>query len=104
MWFPPIDKPSPSPVITQTSSSGFASLIPVAIAGMREVLPIGRYVPRLFKRISVSCGPPVDYADLLAMPRTRETAQAVIDRVMDAIRVQCAELRRRRTEGGNPTS
>jgi hypothetical protein len=47
-------------------------------------------------RITVSFGSPVDYTDLLAMPRTRETAQAVIDRVMAAIRVQHAELRRRR--------
>ena len=60
-------------------------VIPVAIDGMQEVLPIGRYVPRIFKRISVSCGPPVDYAEFLAMPRTRETAQAVIDRVMEEI-------------------
>jgi hypothetical protein len=33
------------------------------------------------------------------MPRTRETAQALIDRVMEAMQVQHAELRRRRTEG-----
>src|SRR5216684_545043 len=71
-------------------------VIPVAIDGMRAVLPIGRYLPRIFKRVNVSFGPPVDYTDLLAMPRTRETAQAVIDRVMAAIRVQHAELRRRR--------
>src|SRR5438128_271209 len=71
-------------------------VIPVAIDGMRAVLPIGRYLPRIFKRINVSFGPPVDYTDLVAMPRTRETAQAVIDRVMAAIRVQHAELRRRR--------
>lgn len=71
-------------------------VIPVAIEGMQEVLPIGRHVPRLFKRIYVSCGPPVDYAAFLAMPRTRETAQAVIDHVMAAIQVQHAELRRRR--------
>ena len=64
----------------------------------------GRYLPRIFKRIAVSFGSPVDYTDLLAMPRTRETAQAVIDRVMAAIRVQHAELRRQRTEGGKPTS
>lgn len=76
-------------------------VIPVAIDGMREVLPIGRYVPRMFKRIYVSYGPPVDYAEFLAMPRTRETAEAVIDRVMVAIRVQHAELRRRRAEGAN---
>ncbi len=71
-------------------------VVPVAIDGMQAVLPIGRYLPRLFKRIYVSFGPPVDYAAFLAMPRTRETAQAVADRVMAAIRVQHAELRRRR--------
>jgi 1-acyl-sn-glycerol-3-phosphate acyltransferase len=79
-------------------------LIPVAIDGMQEVLPVGCYVPRIFKRISVSYGPPVDYAEFLAMPRTRETAQALIDRVMEAIQVGHAELRRRRTEGGNRRS
>ncbi len=79
-------------------------VIPVAIEGMQEVLPIGRYVPRLFKRIYVTYGPPVDFGEFLAMQRTRETAQAVIDRVMEAIRAQHAELRRQRTEGGNPTS
>ena len=71
-------------------------VIPVAIDGMHAVLPIGRYLPRIFKRIAVSFGSPVDYTDLLAMPRTRETAQAVIDRVMAAIRLQHAELRRQR--------
>ena len=69
-------------------------VVPVAIDGMRAVLPIGRYLPRIFKRVAVSFGSPVDYTDLLALPRTRETAQAVIDRVMAAIRAQHAELRR----------
>jgi len=69
-------------------------VVPVAIDGMRAVLPIGLYLPRIFKRAAVSFGSPVDYTDLLALPRTRETAQAVIDRVMAAIRVQHAELRR----------
>ncbi len=41
----------------------------------------------------MSYGPPVEYADLLAQPRTRETAQALVDRVMAAIRAQHAELR-----------
>jgi len=81
-----------------------AQVIPVAIDGMQKVLPVGCYVPRIFKRISVSYGPPVDYAEFLAMPRTRETAQALIDRVMEAMQVQHAELRRRRTEGGNRRS
>jgi len=61
-------------------------VIPVAIAGMNAVLPIGRYVPRIGKRISVTFGPPVDYAEFLNGPATRETAQALIDRGIDAIR------------------
>jgi 1-acyl-sn-glycerol-3-phosphate acyltransferase len=60
------------------------------ILATREVLPIGTSVPRIFKRIRVTYGPPVDYADFLAQPRTRETAQALIDRVMAAIRAQHA--------------
>ena len=70
-----------------------ARVIPVAIEGMREVLPIGKSMPRIFKRITVTYGPPVDYAEFLAQPRTRETAQALIDRVMAAIRAQHEELR-----------
>ena len=34
-WLPPIDRPSPSPVITHTSRSGRATATPVAIAGAR---------------------------------------------------------------------
>jgi hypothetical protein len=55
---------------------------------MREVLPIGKAVPRVFKRIRVTYGKPVDYTEFLAMPRSRETAQALIDRVMGEIRAQ----------------
>jgi 1-acyl-sn-glycerol-3-phosphate acyltransferase len=61
-------------------------VIPVAIDGMNAVLPIGRYMPRIGKRITVVYGPPLDYSDLLHLPRTRETAQRVIDRAIDAIR------------------
>jgi 1-acyl-sn-glycerol-3-phosphate acyltransferase len=68
-------------------------VIPVAIEGMNEVLPIGCSVPRVFKRIYVSYGPPVDYADLLELPPTRGTAQALVDRVMEAIRAQQAQIR-----------
>jgi 1-acyl-sn-glycerol-3-phosphate acyltransferase len=76
-------------------------LIPVAIDGMRDVLPIGCRVPRLGKRVYVSYGAPIDYAEFLTLPRTRETAQALMDRVMGAIRAQYAELRliRSRTAG-----
>jgi len=72
-------------------------VIPVEIEGMQDVLPIGRYVPRVFKRICVSFGPPVDYAEFVTLPRTRETAQSLVDRIMEAIQIQHADLSRRRT-------
>jgi len=75
-------QPGPGLLILATG----AKVIPVLIEGMREVLPIGKAVPRVFKRIRVTYGAPVDYAEFLAMPRTRETAQALIDRVMGEIR------------------
>jgi 1-acyl-sn-glycerol-3-phosphate acyltransferase len=68
-------------------------VIPVAIDGMQEVLPIGCFVPRLGKRVYVSYGAPIDYDEFLTQPPSRETAQALMDRVMDAIRAQHAELR-----------
>lgn len=73
-------------------------VVPVAIQGMHEVLPIGSNFPRIGKHIHVLYGPPVEYADLLTRPRTRETAQALVDRVMARIRTQHAELRRMRRE------
>lgn len=76
-------------------------VIPVAIDGMQKVLPIGSVVPRLFKRISVSYGPPLDYADFLTQPRSRETAQALVDRAIESIRRQLAEIRRRRDQGSS---
>jgi 1-acyl-sn-glycerol-3-phosphate acyltransferase len=71
-------------------------VIPVAIDGMEKVLPIGAHFPRIFKHIYVSYGPPVDYSDLLDKPRNKDTFQQVVDRIMERIRVQHQDLRRRR--------
>ncbi len=72
-------------------------VIPVAIDGMQDLLPIGSMWPRLFKRIYISYGAPVEYDDLLVEPRGRETAQAIVDRAMDSIRHQLSEIRERRS-------
>jgi len=69
-------------------------VIPVAIEGMDRVLPIGCTVPRLFQRVYVCYGEPVDCAAFFDMPRTKATAALLVDRVMSVIRVQHAELRR----------
>jgi len=73
-------------------------IIPVAIDGMQDVLPIGQTFPRIGKRVFIKFGPPLDYSEFYERPRTRETAQALVDKVMEAIRDQHAEIRRLRLE------
>ncbi len=77
-------------------------VIPVAIEGMNRALPIGKVIPRVFQRISVSYGPPIDCSEFFEMPRTRETTQLLVDKAIEAIRVQYAELQRQ--SGYAPTS
>ncbi len=77
-------------------------VIPVAIEGMNRALPIGKVIPRVFQRISVSYGPPIDCSEFFEMPRTRETTQLLVDKAIEAIRIQYAELQRE--SGYAPTS
>ena len=65
-----------------------ARVIPVAIEGMQRVLPIGKMIPRIGKRICITYGKPIDLSDLFEREPTRETAQLVVDRVMELIRRQ----------------
>lgn len=69
-------------------------VIPVTIDGMNEMLPIGVAVPRVFKRVTIVFGPPVDYSDFLDKERSKETAQGIVDRVMDVLRAQLRDIRR----------
>ncbi len=71
-------------------------VIPVAIDGMEEVLPIGSYVPRIFKHVYVSYGEPLDFSEFVDKPRSKETFQEVVDLVMQKVRQQHQELRRLR--------
>lgn len=71
-----------------------ASVVPVTIDGMDRVLPIGRVVPRVGKRVYVYFGEPIDYSDFADRPRSKETAQELVDRVMEVLRAQQRALRR----------
>lgn len=75
-------------------------VIPVAIDGMQDLLPIGASRPRIGQRIYVKYGQPLDYSELLDQPRTRETAQELVDRVMEQIREMHAEIRELRLRDG----
>lgn len=70
------------------------TVIPVVIDGMREVLPIGSRLPRVGQRIHVYFGEPVDYDDLKGRPRSKETAQELVDRVVERLRQQLEQIRR----------
>jgi len=79
------------------------TVIPVTIEGMDRVLPIGSSFPRFGHRIYVRFGQPVEYGDLLDRPRSKETAQELVDRVVERIREGQCEIRRhrQRREGRN---
>lgn len=70
------------------------TIVPVAIEGMQDVLPIGRYLPRFFRRVYVYFGRPVDYSEFLDRPRSKETAQELVEKVMAKVRRQHEALRR----------
>jgi len=59
--------------------------IPVRTIGMDKVLPIGAYVPRMFKKIELYYGKPIDFSDLYALPDEKETWLKIVDRVMESI-------------------
>ncbi len=71
-----------------------ASVVPVTIEGMDRVLPIGSVVPRVGRRVYVYFGEPIDYSDFEDRPRSKETAQELVDRVMEVLRAQQRALQR----------
>lgn len=80
------------------------TVIPVTILGMRDVLPVGSVVPRIGKRIHIHFGEPVDYSDLLDLPRSKETAQELVDRVIEAIRSGRRTIERSKRESAGAAS
>lgn len=60
-----------------------APVIPVAMAGTREMLPPGGWLPRPH-RIEVRLGKPMTFPDVVDMPPAR-ARNAIADRVMSAI-------------------
>ena len=71
-------KPGPGMVIQKARPV----VIPVAISGMNQVLPVGSLIPRPFKKVKLTYGKPVDLEDLYLLPNSKETSQLMIDRIM----------------------
>lgn len=68
------------------------TVIPVCIDGMDKVLPIGSIFPRMFKRIYVYYGKPLDLSEFYGREKSKEVLRAVTARVMEAIRALHAEV------------
>ncbi|MFQ5770625.1 MAG: lysophospholipid acyltransferase family protein [bacterium] len=69
------------------------TVIPVCIDGMDKLLPIGSIFPRPFKKIYVYYGKPLDLSAFYGKEKTKEVAQEIMNRVMDAIQTMHAEIK-----------
>lgn len=69
-------------------------VVPVTVDGLHDVLPVGSRFPRFFKRIWLAFGRPIDYSQYIGQPRSKATAQAIVDDVVEVLRFQLEGLRR----------
>src|SRR5581483_3491548 len=60
-------------------------VIPVKVQGAASVLPKGRILPRVGKKITITYGPPVDLSRYEHLPGSVETSQQIVDAVMEAL-------------------
>ena len=70
------------------------TVIPVTIDGLDQVLPVDARWPRVFKRVYIVFGKPVDYTPLLTDGASREAAQHIVDEVMETLRWQLDWIRK----------
>jgi 1-acyl-sn-glycerol-3-phosphate acyltransferase len=61
------------------------TVIPTAILGTDRLLAKGQLLPRLFSKLEVRFGPPLDLACYYAAEDTKETAEALMAGVMNSI-------------------
>lgn len=59
-------------------------VVPVALAGTEEILPVGRRRPRL-RKVTVRFGEPLDFSELHGQARSAKVRLQVTDQVMAAI-------------------
>ena len=64
-----------------------ATVVPVFVAGMQKVLPIGKKYPRLFQRLNIYYGKPIDLSSYRTETDQRKASQQIVDRMMSEIRL-----------------
>lgn len=81
------------------------TVIPVTIDGLDEILPVNARWPKLFKRVYIMFGKPIDYSAFVTEAASREASQQIVDHVMDVLRLQMAwiqDLKAGRIDRNNP--
>ncbi|MFW9995067.1 MAG: lysophospholipid acyltransferase family protein [Candidatus Odinarchaeota archaeon] len=71
-------------------------VIPTLILGTNNALRRGQILPRLHCRFFVKFGKPLDLEEFYRMPRSRETAQLIVDRIMRSIKLMKLDYIRER--------
>lgn len=69
-----------------------AKALPIYHHGLHTILPIGKRIPRLFRKVDVIIGKEITFDDLYALPDEPRTWQAIADRVVEHIRALRDEL------------
>jgi 1-acyl-sn-glycerol-3-phosphate acyltransferase len=72
-----------------------APVVPVAHWGAQEILPYGKFVPRLLPRktVRVIAGPPVDLSEFAGQQPTSRVLRAATDKIMHEVAVLLGQLR-----------
>jgi 1-acyl-sn-glycerol-3-phosphate acyltransferase len=68
------------------------TVVPVCVDGMNKVLPIGSFFPRLFKRIYISYGRPLELSEFKGREKNKRIAHALMNKVMEAIKLMHREI------------
>ena len=70
------------------------TVIPVTVDGLDDVLPIDAAFPKFGKRVYIVFGRPIDYTPYLTGETNRESAQRIVDRVMQVLEEQFEWIQR----------
>ncbi len=60
-------------------------VIPVRVRGVEAILPVGKILPRMGKKVKITYGAPVDLSPYYLLPDSVETSQQIVDTVMREI-------------------
>lgn len=66
---------------------GRLCIIPLYVRGTEQILPKGSIIPRLFKRVIINIGEPIDMEDLFDLPDNKDTSKLITKRIMDNLQM-----------------